>query len=106
FSRRHEFGILRAMGITDNKFLLMMIREGFLYGFYASIIMVIGSVIGQFMIYFMVKRVYLYINPILKINTPLYIGMIILNITISIVAVIIPVRQILKSDIISEINKN
>ncbi len=94
------------MGITDNKFLLMMIREGFLYGFYASIIMVIGSVIGQFMIYFMVKRVYLYINPILKINTPLYIGMIILNITISIVAVIIPVRQILKSDIISEINKN
>ncbi|VIF82529.1 ABC transporter permease [Clostridioides difficile] len=44
------------------------------------------------MIYFMVKRVYLYINPILKINAPLYIGMIILNITISIVAVIIPVR--------------
>lgn len=54
------------MGITDNKFLLMMIREGFLYGFYASIIMVIGSVIGQFMIYFMVKRVYLYINQFLK----------------------------------------
>ncbi|UUC40616.1 hypothetical protein NYU56_06160 [Clostridioides difficile] len=54
----------------------------------------------------MVKRVYLYINPILKINAPLYIGMIILNITISIVAVIIPVRQILKSDIISEINKS
>lgn len=106
FSRRHEFGILRAMGITDNKFLLMMMREGFLYGLYASIIMVIGSIIGQFMICFMVKRVYLYINPIFEINTFLYIGMIVLNIVISIVAVIIPVRQILKNNIISEISKS
>lgn len=106
FSRRHEFGILRAMGITDNKFLLMMMREGFLYGLYASIIMIIGSIIGQFMICFMVKRVYLYINPIFEINTFLYIGMIVLNIVISIVAVIIPVRQILKNNIISEISKS
>ncbi|MCC0638609.1 MULTISPECIES: FtsX-like permease family protein [unclassified Clostridioides] len=106
FSRRHEFGILRAMGITDNKFLIMMMREGFLYGLYASIIMVIGSIIGQSMIYFIVKRVYLYINPVFNINMSLYVGMIILNITISIVAVIIPVKQILKSDIISEINRD
>ncbi|MCC0690282.1 MULTISPECIES: ABC transporter permease [Clostridioides] len=106
FSRRHEFGILRAMGITDNRFLLMMMREGFLYGLYASIIMIIGSIIGQFMIYFMVKRIYLYINPIFEVNAPLYIGMIVLNIIISIVAVIIPVKQILKNDIISEISKS
>ncbi|NMS89408.1 ABC transporter permease [Clostridioides difficile] len=106
FSRRHEFGILRAMGITDNKFLLMMMREGFLYGLYASIIMIIGSIIGQFLIYFMVKRVYLYINPIFEVNILLYINMIVLNIVISIIAVITPVRQILKNDIISEISKS
>lgn len=44
------------------------------------------------MIYFMVKCVYLYINLIFKINIFLYIGMIILNIIISIVVVIILVR--------------
>lgn len=106
FSRRHEFGILRAMGITDNKFLIMMMREGLLYGLYASIIMVIGSIIGQSMIYFIVKRVYLYINPVFNINISLYMSMIILNITISIIAVIIPVKQILKNDIISEISRD
>lgn len=40
-SRRREFGILRAMGITDSGFMKMMVREGVRYGIYANLFMLL-----------------------------------------------------------------
>ena len=39
-ARKHEFGILRAMGITDSGFRIMLLKEGLRYGVYSSIVMV------------------------------------------------------------------
>lgn len=38
-SRRHEFGILRAMGISDRGYMRMMLKEALRYGIYASLVM-------------------------------------------------------------------
>ena len=35
-ARKHEFGILRAMGITDAGFRKMLVKEGIRYGVYSS----------------------------------------------------------------------
>ena len=58
-SRRHEFGILRAMGITDAGFMKMMVKEGILYGVRSGIVMIgwICVVKGFFCIFF--QHVYL-----------------------------------------------
>lgn len=41
FSRRHEFGILRAMGLTGRNIAGMMARQGFAYGCMANVVMAI-----------------------------------------------------------------
>jgi len=105
-SRMNEFGVLRAMGITDESILGMVIREGFLYGFFASIITVFISLLGQLVVLKMVKIAYLYIDPHFTINIKAYIVITILNILVAIVATIISSRKIIKISIVEEIKKH
>lgn len=104
-SRRHEFGILRAMGITDIGFLKMMLKEGLLYGAYASVVTVAAYLGLEKVLLFLLTHVYLYINPNLRVNIWVIVGIIILNLTISVGAVFIPVKQVLGDSIIEEINR-
>ena len=105
-SRRHDFGILRAMGITDDGFLKMMLKEGLLYGTYASIVTIMAYVGLEKALLFLLAHVYLYINPNLRVNIEVIVGIVILNLMISVGAVFIPARQVLGDSIIEEINRD
>lgn len=104
-SRRHEFGILRAMGITDSGFLIMMLKEGLLYGVFASLLTVLVYLGLERLLLYLLKHVYLYINPNQRTNIWIIGGIIILNLIISVGAVFIPVKQVLGDSIIEEINR-
>lgn len=104
-SRMNEFGMLRATGITDAGFCKMILREGLLYGIFASIITIIGSLLGQLAVLFMVKTSYLYISPHFTINLGKYLIIILLNIVIALIATILPSLKILKMSIVEEIKK-
>ena len=104
-SRINEFGVLRAMGITDGGFWKMIIYEGLLYGIVASAVTVIGALLGQIAVLFIVKVGYLYVDPHFTINFWKYLSIILLNIIIAIIATIIPSRKIVKMSIVEEIRR-
>lgn len=61
--RKHEFSILRAMGITDAGFLRMLLKEGLRYGIYAGAAAVALYWIVQKVLYYFMTKVYLYLHP-------------------------------------------
>ena len=103
-SRRHEFGILRAMGVTDSGFMKMMIIEGIRYGIYASILTLFAFIFVRKAILYFLQHVYLYIYS--SGNVSFYIIAVVLmtNIFIGVLAICIPARRILKDKIKEEIN--
>ena len=56
-SRRHEFGILRAMGISDRGYMLMILKEALRYGIYASLVMGAGYVLARRFLLYMMQKV-------------------------------------------------
>ena len=104
-SRINEFGILRAMGVTDDGFWKMIIKEGLIYSFFASILTVLLSLAGQTVVFAVMKMGYLYIDPCFTIKIKNYLIIILLNIIISLVATILPSRRIIKMSIVEEIKK-
>lgn len=102
-SRRHEFGILRAMGITDEGFLKMMLREGIFYGICAGIATLAGFVIMKQIILYFLEHVYLYVYVGGSVSW-FTIGMILaVNLIVGAVAVCIPAKRILDDNVIEEI---
>ena len=106
-ARRHEFGILRAMGITDEGFYRMIAKEGLLYGFLANVLifLVYNIVLRRFMIYYM-QHVVQFLHIEETIPNLLWIIIFLLNLIIALISVMIPARQVVKSNIINEIVKN
>lgn len=102
-SRRHEFGIMRAMGITDSGFLKMLISEGIRYGVFTSIFMAAVYFVVHQIAYYMMIKVFLYIIAEKNIMLLPCIIMSAVNILICIISVIVAGRSILKEDIITEI---
>lgn len=105
-SRRYEFGLLRAMGTTDSKLYKIIAKEGFWYGMLANILLLLlfGTVLQRMMIYYMQHVIqFLHISA----SVPLYFVILILalNVAISVIAVLLPARQMLKNSIIAEIRK-
>ncbi|MFA9463104.1 MAG: ABC transporter permease [Velocimicrobium sp.] len=104
-SRMNEFGVLRAMGITNEGFFKMIIWEGLLYGMFAGAFTVIASLLGQAAVLFIVKIGYLYIAPHFTINAGKYFIIILLTITIAMIATILPSLKIIKMSIVEEIRR-
>lgn len=102
-SRRHEFGIIRAMGITDRGFLKMLISEGVRYGIYTSIFMSVVYFAAHEIAHYMMIKVFLYIIAERNIMLMPCLIMSAVNIVICIISVIMAGRNILKEDIITEI---
>lgn len=102
-SRRHEFGIIRAMGITDRGFRIMLIREGIRYGIYTSVLMMILYGAVHYILRYVMNHVFLYIiveNNIMLSQCILMAG---INILICTVTVILAGNEILREDIVKEI---
>lgn len=104
-SRKHEFGILRAMGITDAGFCRMLFKEGIRYGIYAGLTMVICYSLVQRVLYYYLVHVYRYLHPVSSIS-PVWIGgMLGLTIFICVGAVLYSGREVLKDNIVEEIKR-
>lgn len=100
--RRHEFSILRAMGITDVGFLKMLAKEGLRYGMYSGIVMLGVYLLLQKVLYYFMAKVYLYLHPQEMIQAGYLIGMVVLNLGICTAAMVLSGKSILKGDILGE----
>lgn len=103
-SRRHEFGILRAMGVTDSGFMKMMIKEGIRYGTYAGIVTLVGFIFVRKIILYFLQHVYLYVYSSGNVSIYIIAMILIINVVVGILAVCIPSKRILKDSITDEIS--
>ncbi|MDU6247819.1 MAG: FtsX-like permease family protein [Paeniclostridium sordellii] len=101
-SRTSEFGMLRAVGISEEKFKYMIIFEGLLYGVVSSLIVIIVGVLLQLHIYNEFRFESLGMN--FKILYVDYILITITNIAIGLLSTYFPARKIKKSSIVESIN--
>ena len=104
-SRKHEFGIMRAMGITDIGFCKMLIKEGLRYGLYSGLVLTILYMIVQKVLYYFMAHVYLYLHPSGFISWLPFVSVLTLNIVICILVVLVSGRTVLKEEIIDEIRE-
>ena len=103
--RKREFGILRAMGITDAGFRKMVAKEGLRYGIYSGVtVMVIYCMVQKVLYYFLI-HVYLYLHPNAFISWKVLAAMIVLNVLICVGVTLISGNTILKEQIIEEIKE-
>lgn len=101
-SRTNEFGMLRAVGISDKDFKNMIIYEGLLYGVFSSIIVVVLGILLQINMYkkFGFER----IGIEFAIDYKLYIFIIVVNIAVGLFATYLPARKIKETNIVDAIN--
>ncbi|MCR2019894.1 ABC transporter permease [Blautia pseudococcoides] len=104
-SRRHEFGILRAMGISDRGYMWMMLKEALRYGIYASLVMGAGYVLVRRFLLYLMQKVYLFVLPKEEVSVWLILGLTAVNVLLSMAAVAMPVRAVLKDSVVEEIRR-
>lgn len=104
-SRKQDFGILRAMGVSDGSFRKMLVREGGVYGIYASIVMVIATAIITFVMYVHLKDTNLLYEPKYILSWEYFAIWTIVNIALSTIAVLFSSRSILKETVVDCMTK-
>lgn len=102
-ARKHEFGILRAMGITDSGFLKMMAKEGLRYGIYSGAVVFILYIIVQKIMYYFMVHIYLYLHPQEFISMAVLPAVLLFNVALCTVVTLLSSGGILKQQIITEI---
>ena len=104
-ARRREFGILRAMGITDAGFLKMIAKEGLRYGACsAAVVMIVYFFVQKVLYYFMV-HVYLYLHPRWSISWQALAGAVALNVAVCVAVTLLSAAMVLKKEIAVEIRE-
>lgn len=105
-ARRREYGIIRAMGITDNGFYKMILQTGILYGLLADvfIFLLYNLVLRRVMDYYMAHVLQFLL---LTSNVPnlVLVGIMVLNLVIAVTAVMIPAWKMGRENIMSEIRR-
>ncbi len=104
-ARKHEFGILRAMGITDSGFRIMLLKEGLRYGVYSSIVMVVLYLVVQKVLYYFMTHVFLYLHPKSEIQIVPVLIMSLVNLSICAAAVLISGQSVLKEQVVDVIRE-
>lgn len=92
-SRKSEFDTLKAIGLSNKKLKNMVIYEGLVYSIVSSILVVLLSLAGQYLLYYKYFKKIL-ISPTWFINWKLYIVVVIVSIAIGILSTYIPFRII------------
>lgn len=103
-TRRHEFGIIRAMGITDAGLAKMLAKEGLRYGLYSNIVVIFLYLIVQRILYYFMVHVYLYLQPSVFVSPLPLISILILNMAICVIVMLLSGKSILKEEIIHQIH--
>ena len=92
-SRKSEFDTLKAIGLSNKKLKNMVIYEGLVYSIVSSILVILLSLTGQYLLYYKYFKKIL-ISPTWFINWKLYIAVVIVSIAIGILSIYIPFRII------------
>lgn len=103
-SRKQEYGILRAMGITDRNLAGMMLRQGLAYGILSSLVMIVLYLLSRkAAVYFM--RISRMLCTSLQIS-PWMIGLTVAaDILVGACAVMVPAYRIMKEEMIPQMNR-
>ena len=105
-ARRREYGIIRAMGITDSVFYKMILQTGILYGLLADvfIFLLYNLVLRRVMDYYM-AHVLQFLHLTSNVPNLVLIGIMVLNVVIAVVAVMFPAWKMGRENVIDEIRK-
>ena len=105
-ARRREYGIIRAMGITDRGFYTMILQTGILYGLLADvfIFLLYHLVLRRVMDYYM-THVLQFLHLTSNVPNLVLIGIMVMNVGIAVVAVMFPAWKMGRENIINEIRK-
>lgn len=103
-ARRREYGIIRAMGITDVGFYRMILYMGIWYGLLADLwlFLVYHLLLRRVMDYYM-AHVLQFLHLQAGVPGIVFSGIMVLNVVIAAAAVLFPARKIAQGDIVSEI---
>ncbi len=104
-ARKREFGILRAMGITNAGFRRMMAREGFLYGLCSGGAVAILYFFIQKLLYYFMLHIYLYLHPNAFISWQPLAGIILLNIAVCTGVTLLSGETVLREQIVEELKE-
>ena len=104
FARRREYGIIRAMGITDIGFYKMILQTGVLYGVLTDVLiyLVYHWILRKVMDYYMV-HVLQFLHVQTGVPDQVLSGIMILNVMIAAAAVMFPAWKLVRENIIREI---
>lgn len=104
--RRREYGIIRAMGITDIGFYKMILKMGVLYGLLADIVIFLSYhlIFRRVMDYYM-THILQFLHLQAGVPGMVFWGVMVLNVVLAVVAVLFPARKLVRENIISEIAK-
>lgn len=102
-ARKREFGILRAMGITDAGLCRMLAKEGLWYGI-CSVLAVAGiyAVVQKVLYYFMV-HVYRYLHPRAFISIKALVAVAGVDLVLCVTVVLVSGWMLLREQIVKEI---
>lgn len=105
-TRRYEFGILRAMGITDSKLYRIIAKEGIWYGALTNVLLLLlfGTILQKMMIYYM-QHVVQFLHISASVPRHFVIMIVVFNMVISVLAVLLPAGQMLKNSVVKEIRQ-
>ena len=103
-SRRREYGIIRAMGITDSGFYKMILQTGILYGLLTDVFIYLlyNRVLRRVMNYYM-AHVLQFLHLTSNVPNLVLIGIMVLNVVIAVAAVMFPAWKMGRENIIDEI---
>lgn len=104
-ARRHEFGILRAMGITDSGFSKMLAKEGLRYGVYSALAAAAVFLAVQKVLYYFMVHIYRYLHPKWFISWEALAGIAALNLAVCVGVTLLSGRAVLRRQIIDEIRE-
>lgn len=105
-TRRREYGIIRAMGITDTGFYKMILQTGILYGLLADvfIFLLYNLILRRVMDYYMAHVLQL-LHLTSDVPNMVMIGIMLLNIVIAVIAVMFPAQKMIRANIIDEVRR-
>ncbi len=105
-ARRREYGIIRAMGITDIGFYKMILQTGILYGLLADAVIyyIYNLILRRAMDYYM-AHILQFLHVQTGVPNRVLFGIMILNMVIAVAAVMFPARKLVRENIVSEITR-
>ena len=105
-ARRREYGIIRAMGITDIGFYKMILQTGILYGLLADAVIyyIYNLILRRVMDYYM-AHILQFLHVQTGVPNRVLFGIMILNMVIAVAAVMFPARKLVRENIVSEITR-